>query len=39
MVANGIDLPADKLSIGMPLQLEFVEAEPGYLLPAFRAAQ
>lgn len=39
MVANGIDLPAEKLSIGMPLQLDFVEVEPGYLLPAFRAAQ
>ncbi len=39
IVANGIDLPADKLEIGMPLSLDFVEVEPGYLLPAFRAAR
>ncbi len=39
MVANGIDLPADKLAIGMKLDLDFVEIEPGYLLPAFRPAR
>jgi len=39
MVANGIDLPADKLAIGMKLDLDFVEIEPGYLLPAFRPSR
>ena len=38
IVANGIGLPADGLAIGMPLELDFVEVEPGYLLPGFRPA-
>ena len=39
IVANGIDLPAGDLAIGMPLELDFVEVEPGYLLPGFRPAR
>ncbi|OCC23475.1 hypothetical protein MB02_12095 [Croceicoccus estronivorus] len=39
IVANGIDLPASDLTIGMPLELDFVEVEPGYLLPGFRPAR
>lgn len=39
VVVNGIDLPADKLEIGMPLELDFVEVEPGYVLPGFRPAR
>ena len=39
IVANGIGLPADGLAIGMPLELDFVEVEPGYLLPGFRPAR
>lgn len=39
LVANARDLAAEDLVIGMPLELDFFEVEPGYLLPAFRAAK
>mgnify|MGYP001201315961 FL=1 len=39
LIANGLDLPEADITIGMPLQLDWVEIEPGYVLPAFRAAE
>lgn len=39
LIANAIDLTPDDLTIGMPLTLDFIEIEPGYLLPAFRSTK
>ncbi|MCB5943444.1 bifunctional MaoC family dehydratase N-terminal/OB-fold nucleic acid binding domain-containing protein [Acidocella sp. KAb 2-4] len=36
LIANGLDLPPEDIAIGMPLRLDWVEVEPGYVLPAFR---
>ena len=38
LIANGLDLPEGDIAIGMALQLDWVEIEPGYVLPAFRPA-
>ncbi|MDT0575375.1 MaoC family dehydratase N-terminal domain-containing protein [Croceicoccus sp. F390] len=39
MVANAIDVDRDALTIGADLMLDFLEVEPGYLLPGFRLAK
>lgn len=38
IVANVLDAKADDIVIGSPVTLDFVEVEPGYVLPAFRLA-
>ena len=38
LIANGLDLPEGDIAIGMALQFDWVEIEPGYVLPAFRPA-
>ena len=39
MVANVTGVPHDKVRIGMPVELEFAQAEPGLTLPVFRAKE
>jgi uncharacterized OB-fold protein len=39
MVANVSGVPYEKVRIGMPVELEFTEAEPGLTLPVFRAKE
>lgn len=38
LVANMIDAPAEAIEIGRAVVADFVEVEPGYVLPAFRLA-
>jgi len=37
LIANGVGLPEKDIVVDMPLRLDWVEIEPGYVLPAFRA--
>jgi hypothetical protein len=39
IIANAKDLSADDLTIGMPMELDFQEIEPGLVLPCFAAGQ